>query len=131
MRINLEKQNKLWLVLGILAFMILLVVIIVSIVKNLSSDNSTPKTKIENWNTELPEVPQLTRDAAEEQLYSRIEQNSPSNIPTSGAEIRKNSQYSIHKNKSQYVLSIILPDKSTSDFNVAIVGRSGEGNEDL
>lgn len=42
-----------------------------------------------------------------------------------------NRQYRIHKTRIQYIFSIILPDKSTSDFNVAVFGRSGEGNEDL
>ena len=42
-----------------------------------------------------------------------------------------NRQYRIVKRRKKYVFSIILPDNSTSDFNANIVGRSGEGNEDL
>ena len=133
MKINLEKQNKLWLALGILAFIILLVIIIVPIIKNSSSDG-TPKTKIENWNAELPEVPQSTRITAEEYLYSRIEQSLPNDTPTSGAEIRKGSQYSIHKEPSFVAGNFIvdIPKIKQSYVIKYIYGqREGQANVEL
>lgn len=40
-------------------------------------------------------------------------------------------QYRIHKTRVQYIFSIILPDKTTSDFKATIISRSGDGNENL
>ena len=99
MRLNLEyikkHQNRILLILGILAFIILVIVLIIQITSRIPSDE-TPRTRIENWSEELSHVPQDTRIRAEQKLYSQIEMNSSNNVPTSGAKIRKDTQTTLN-----------------------------------
>ena len=111
MKLNLEyikkHQKQILLVLGIFAFVLLIIILIIQIANHIPSDE-TPRTRIENWGEELSHVPQDTRIRAEQKLYSQIEMNLPDNIPTSGARIRKNTQNTLNIGPSFVVGDFIV-----------------------
>ena len=83
MKLNLEyikrHQKQILLVLGIFAFVLLIIILIIQIANHIPSDE-TPRTRIENWGEELSHVPQDTRIRAEQKLYSQIEMNLPDHV---------------------------------------------------
>ena len=87
---KMDSSEKRWLVAAAI-FMLLLVALIILQSIRFDSDD-LPRLKIKNWGELSSYVPEAYRKRVEEALYGQVDENLANNVPSSGAEIRVESQ---------------------------------------
>ena len=86
----MDSSEKRWLIIAIISVLLLIVLIIVPNIRFDSDD--LPRLKIKNWGELSSQMPEAYRERVEEVLYGQVDENLANDVPSSGAEIRVETQ---------------------------------------